>query len=116
MTTHRQDAGPRPLTITLDGEPFAGTEGQTIAGMLLAARRRSWRTTSVDAAPRGVFCGIGVCFDCIVEIDGESGQRACMIPLEDGMEVCAARSAPRDGGAASGGTTANEPNPEAQSQ
>jgi len=87
MTTHRQDAGPRPLTITLDGEPFAGTEGQTIAGMLLAARRRSWRTTSVDAAPRGVFCGIGVCFDCLVTVNGARDVRACLRRAADGDVV-----------------------------
>ncbi|HWV78268.1 MAG TPA: (2Fe-2S)-binding protein [Isoptericola sp.] len=87
MTTHRHDAGPRPLTITLDGEPFAGTEGQTIAGMLLAARRRSWRTTSVDAAPRGVFCGIGVCFDCLVTVNGARDVRACLRRAADGDVV-----------------------------
>ncbi|MFE5336637.1 (2Fe-2S)-binding protein [Isoptericola sp. NPDC056573] len=87
MTTHRPDAGPRALTITLDGEPFAGTEGQTIAGMLLAARRRSWRTTSVEAAPRGVFCGIGVCFDCLVTVNGARDVRACLRRAADGDVV-----------------------------
>ncbi|MFD6134861.1 (2Fe-2S)-binding protein [Isoptericola sp. NPDC056618] len=87
MTTHRQDAGPRPLTITLDGEPFPGTEGQTIAGMLLSARRRSWRTTSVDGAPRGVFCGIGVCFDCLVTVNGVRDVRACLRRAADGDVV-----------------------------
>ncbi|MGF0114860.1 (2Fe-2S)-binding protein [Promicromonospora sp. Marseille-Q5078] len=85
MTAH--GAGSRPLTITLDGEPFAGTEGQTIAGMLLAARRRSWRTTSAGSAPRGVFCGIGVCFDCLVTVNGARDVRACLRRAADGDVV-----------------------------
>jgi len=85
MTAH--GARPRPLTITLDGEPFAGTEGQTIAGMLLAARRPSWRTTSAGSAPRGVFCGIGVCFDCLVTVNGARDVRACLRRAADGDVV-----------------------------
>ncbi|SKC62499.1 (2Fe-2S)-binding protein [Krasilnikoviella flava] len=87
MSATSQGAGPRPLTITLDGRPFAGTEGQTIAGMLLAARRRSWRTTSVESAPRGVFCGIGVCFDCLVTVNGSRDVRACLRRAADGDVV-----------------------------
>jgi len=113
MTAEQHDD--QVVTATFEGEPISAPRGSSVAAALIGTDRVAWRTTR-DGRPRGLFCGIGVCFDCIVEIDGESGQRACMIPLEDGMEVCAARSAPRDGGAASGGTTANEPNPEAQSQ
>ncbi len=65
------EPGPdRPLTIWVDGEPVTGTAGQTIAGVLLGAGRRQWRTTREGGAPRGVFCGIGVCFDCLVEVNG----------------------------------------------
>ena len=77
----------RPLTITVDGVPVDGTPGQTLAGMLLAARRRSWRTTSVAAAPRGVFCGIGVCFDCLVTVNGLRDVRACLRRAADGDVV-----------------------------
>lgn len=71
---------------TFDGAPIEAPEGASVAAALIGSGRTSWRTTPGDR-PRGLFCGIGVCFDCIVEIDGESGQRACMIPLRDGMEV-----------------------------
>ena len=78
---------------TFDGEPLEAEAGTSVASALIATGTRSWRTTREDRS-RGLFCGIGVCFDCLVEIDGESGQRACMIPLGEGMDVRSA-SGPR---------------------
>ncbi|GGM42401.1 (2Fe-2S)-binding protein [Promicromonospora citrea] len=77
----------RPLTVWVDGEPVTGTAGQTIAGVLLGAGRRAWRTTRGGAAPRGVFCGIGVCFDCLVEVNGLRDVRACLRRAHDGDVV-----------------------------
>ena len=62
---------------------FAGNEipfepGQSIGAALLAAGHRSWRTTRHQGAPRGIFCGIGVCFDCVVTVNGRPNQRACL--------------------------------------
>jgi D-hydroxyproline dehydrogenase subunit gamma len=76
----------RPLRITVDGEPVTGIEGQTIAGILLAAGRSSWRSAP-SGAPRGVFCGIGVCFDCLVTVDGVRDVRACRRRARDGDVV-----------------------------
>jgi len=78
-----------------DGEPLLAPAGVSVAAALLADGRTAWRTTR-EGAQRGLFCGIGVCFDCLVEIDGESGQRACMIPLAEGMEIRSARRAERE--------------------
>ncbi|WP_369176278.1 (2Fe-2S)-binding protein [Streptomyces mutabilis] len=72
---------------SVDGEPLEFTEGQTVAAALVAAGRVAWRTTRVGHRPRGVFCGIGVCFDCLLTIDGAAGQRACLIPARAGMTV-----------------------------
>lgn len=66
----------RPLTITVDGETLHGVEGQTLAGIMLAAGRVAWRTTA-SGAPRGLFCGIGACFDCLVTVGTEPDVRAC---------------------------------------
>ncbi|GAA4715367.1 2Fe-2S iron-sulfur cluster binding domain-containing protein [Promicromonospora umidemergens] len=79
-------AADSPLTIRVDGEPVTGAAGQTIAGVLLGAGRRQWRTTA-DGAPRGVFCGIGVCFDCLVEVNGLRDVRACLRRAQDGDVV-----------------------------
>ncbi|MFI6519401.1 (2Fe-2S)-binding protein [Spirillospora sp. NPDC050679] len=84
-----------PLTVTVDGEPVAGVAGQTIAGVLLASGRRSWRS-GPSGAPRGAFCGIGVCFDCLVTVNGDRDVRACRRRAADG-DVVATQSRAQDG-------------------
>ncbi|MFD3445840.1 (2Fe-2S)-binding protein [Microbacteriaceae bacterium 4G12] len=79
-----QPAEAPPVALTIDGERVSGLRGQTIAGVLLASGRLSWRTTSAGATPRGVFCGIGVCFDCIVTVNGDRDVRACQRRADDG--------------------------------
>ena len=76
----------RPLWITVDGERIEGIAGQSLAGVMLAAGRLSWRRTA-SGAPRGVFCGIGACFDCLVVVDGERDVRACRRLAFDGAVV-----------------------------
>ncbi len=66
----------------LDGVPVGAREGQTIAGALIATGRASWR--SADGAERGVFCGIGVCHDCLVTVNGAAGVRACLRTAVEG--------------------------------
>ena len=75
-----------PVRATFDGEPIEAEAGSSVAAAIMQSRGPAWRTTK-SGAGRGLFCGIGVCYDCIVEIDGESGQRACMVPLAEGMDV-----------------------------
>jgi D-hydroxyproline dehydrogenase subunit gamma len=75
---------PGQLQLTLDGEPLVAREGQTIAGAMLASGRRAWRTTARYRRPRGLFCGIGVCFDCLVAVNGVRDIRACQRPARDG--------------------------------
>ncbi|MFF0517806.1 (2Fe-2S)-binding protein [Actinomadura nitritigenes] len=75
-----------PLRITVDGEPVDGVAGQTIAGVLLASGRRTWRSGQ-SGAPRGVFCGIGACFDCLVTVNGVRDVRACRRRAHDGDAV-----------------------------
>jgi predicted molibdopterin-dependent oxidoreductase YjgC len=73
--------------LIFDGRRVPVKPGQTVAAALWAAGIRSWRTTRETGAPRGVFCGIGVCFDCLVTIDGTPNQRACLAPASPGMVV-----------------------------
>lgn len=78
-------ADPAPqLRLTLEDQPLAATQGQTIAGAMIAAGRRSWRITARDRRPRGLFCGIGVCFDCLVTVNGTRDVRACQRLARDG--------------------------------
>lgn len=76
---------------TFDGVAVSFADGQTVGAALVAAGIRSWRTTRNAGRPRGLFCGIGVCFDCLITVDGEPNVRACMRPAEAGMEVSTQR-------------------------
>lgn len=73
--------------ITFAGREIPFEPEQSIAAALIAAGIRSWHTTRRDAAPRGLFCGIGVCFDCLVTVNGEPAQRACLVVARDGDAV-----------------------------
>lgn len=75
------------LTISVDGTPTDARPGQTIAGVLLTSGRSVWRRTSRGSAPRGLFCGIGVCFDCLVTVNGDRDVRACQRRASDGDVV-----------------------------
>jgi predicted molibdopterin-dependent oxidoreductase YjgC len=72
---------------TFDGTPVSFEPGQSVGAALWAAGIRSWRTTRAAGRPRGLFCGIGVCFDCLVEIDGRNDERACVSPARSGLDV-----------------------------
>ena len=75
------------FAITFDGEELPVEEGQTVAAALIAAGHRSWRTTRSDGAPRGAFCGIGVCFDCLATVNGRPNVRACLAVARPGDAV-----------------------------
>jgi len=75
------------IEFTFDGEKINAITGQSVAAALLAASHRTLRKSRFNNNDRGVFCGIGVCFDCLVVIDGIANQRACLIEAKPGMRV-----------------------------
>ncbi len=77
----------RALRIVVDGEEIGAYEGESVAVALLAAGRRFTRWTARAGEPRGYFCGMGVCHDCLVTLDGLPNVRACMTPVKDGQRV-----------------------------
>jgi predicted molibdopterin-dependent oxidoreductase YjgC len=85
-------ARPEPaFRVTFDGTPLEALSGQTIAAVLWSAGITAWRTTRVEGRARGVFCGIGVCFDCLVTVNGVPNQRACLVPARPGDEITTQR-------------------------
>jgi len=76
---------------TFDGEPVTGRPGATVGAALLAAGIRTLRATRRHGRPRGLFCGIGVCFDCLVSVNGETPVRACLTPVAPGDTVTSRR-------------------------
>ena len=71
----------------VDGIPRQAFEGETVASVMLANRTRILRTTRKAGEPRGLFCGIGVCYDCLVIVNGKANVRACMTKAIPGMKV-----------------------------
>ncbi|MFC0407747.1 (2Fe-2S)-binding protein [Roseomonas elaeocarpi] len=80
-------AARRSVEFLLDGQPVLGAEGDSVAAALLALGRDSCRETAVSGAPRGPYCMMGVCFDCLVTIDGVGNRQGCLVRLRDGMAV-----------------------------
>ena len=72
---------------TVDGQPVEAYPGESVAGALLAAGRRVFRRTARRGEARGLFCGIGVCHDCRMVVDGEPNVRTCLTPARPGMAV-----------------------------
>ena len=75
------------VTFTLDGKEMTGYEGEPIAAALRAAGVMVHRHTLKENEPRGIFCAIGRCTDCVMIVDGEPNVRTCVTPLRAGMKV-----------------------------
>ena len=73
--------------LTVDGKAVTAFEGETVAGVLLAIGHIASRSTPSRGEARGYYCGMGVCWDCALVIDGQPNRRACMTPVADGMRV-----------------------------
>ncbi len=79
---------PMPATITIEvnGQPVRVPAGVSIAAAIFIAGAGRFRT-SVSGEPRAALCGMGICFECRVEVDGQPHQRSCQMPVLDGMQV-----------------------------
>ena len=76
-----------PWSIMVDGLPVRAREGDSIAAVLLAEGRHVTRRTPVSGAPRGPWCMMGACFECVAVVDDERDVRTCMTPVRNGMRV-----------------------------
>ena len=90
----RIEEGQRPVVrrgdsfqMEVDGTPTVAHHGETVASVMLAGGKRVLRSTRNSGSPRGLFCGIGVCYDCLVVVDGRANVRACMTRATPGMKV-----------------------------
>ena len=81
------EAGRRALTFTYEGRTLPAFEGDSVAAAILAAGIAETRRTPAGGAPRGPFCMMGACFDCLMEIDGAPNRQACMVEVREGMRV-----------------------------
>jgi predicted molibdopterin-dependent oxidoreductase YjgC len=75
------------LSLSFDGRVIEAREGDSVAAALLANGIAQFRITPVGDAPRGPFCLMGSCFDCLVRIDGVDNRQSCMTPVRAGMKI-----------------------------
>lgn len=75
------------VEFTFNGEKFSAIPGQSIAAALFQANQHILRKTRMEGEERSIFCGIGICWDCVVTVNGIINQRACLIEVQDGMVV-----------------------------
>jgi ferredoxin len=86
MSTRAQDAAQITTTVFFEGQLLVTNQGESLASVLLRSGRLA-QTTDRDGEPRGHYCGMGICHDCRVIVDGRLGMRACMTRAETGMVV-----------------------------
>ena len=87
MLKRRPDQATPSVTLTVDGRAITARTGDTVAAALLAAGIDRFRTAPVGGGPRAPYCMMGVCFDCLVTIDGVGNRQSCLVPVREGMAV-----------------------------
>ena len=84
----RLDKNPeKQVSITINGNPFDVPAGETVAAAVLASGIGHTRTTPVSSSPRAPFCLMGVCYECLMVINGSANQRACKEYVAEGMII-----------------------------
>lgn len=91
----RKAPAPPALTIFLDDRPVPAAEGDSVAAALLADGLDRGRDSAVSGSPRAPYCMMGVCFECLMEIDGVANRQACMVRVQDGMRIRRQAGPPR---------------------
>lgn len=85
----RRIEGDRRATIEIlvEGRPVLARAGDTVSAALLASGLDVRRETAVSGAPRLPYCMMGVCFDCLVTVDGVGNRQGCLVPVRPGMRI-----------------------------
>ena len=84
---HRLDNTAGEVRFEYEGRAIVARPGDSVAAALLAAGETTLRITAVSGASRAPYCMMGICFECLMEIDGEGNRQACLTPVAEGMRV-----------------------------
>jgi D-hydroxyproline dehydrogenase subunit gamma len=76
-----------PVRVTVNGAELQCRAGDSVAAALFAGGVQACRDTAVGEVPRGPYCMMGVCYDCLVTIDGQANQQGCMTAVREGMKI-----------------------------
>lgn len=75
------------VSIIVDGAPLSARRGDSVAAALLLAGMAACRRSAVSGRPRGPFCLMGACFECLVRVDAAANRQGCLITVADGMVI-----------------------------
>ena len=81
------------IRFVYEGREVVARPGDSVATALLLSGETTLRTTPISGSPRAPFCMMGVCFECLMEIDGVGNRQACLTPVAEGMQVRRQRGA-----------------------
>lgn len=87
MFRYLQDHQDHNVTVFIDGSAVRVPHNTSVAAAVMAHESGPTRFTAVSQSPRAPFCMMGVCFECLMIIDGKSNQQACMLQVHDGMII-----------------------------
>ena len=87
MIRKLHDPGPDAVTIFIDDVPVAAEAGEMVAAVLLRQPEGWSRKTPVSLSPRAPYCMMGVCFECLAEVDGVASTQTCLTPVKAGMRI-----------------------------
>jgi len=83
----KRRSGTADVVVYVDDIPHDAIAGDSVASLLLTTSQPEHRASVISGTPRAPYCMMGVCFECLVEIDGKPYQRACLVPLAHGMRI-----------------------------
>lgn len=87
ISKSKNSAPENQVTVTIEGKALSVPEGYTIAAAMLANDSAVCRTTHKSNSPRGPYCMMGVCFECLVNVDGNPNVQGCMTSVREGMRI-----------------------------
>ena len=87
MFTSLTKDSPETVTVCFEGQDMEVRKGLSIAAALLEAGIRHFRNTPVNDSARAPFCMMGICFDCVLIVDGMPNQQSCMLEVREGMQL-----------------------------
>ena len=87
MFRRSTEPGPDAVTVLVEGRPVRVAAGESAAAAALAAGLIHTRETAISKSPRAPWCMMGVCFECLMDIDGEPNHQACLTVVRDGMII-----------------------------
>jgi predicted molibdopterin-dependent oxidoreductase YjgC len=87
MFARLPDTAAKTVSLTIEGKRVEARPGDTVAATMLLAGFEHCRTTPISDAPRAPYCMMGVCFECLVTIDGVGNRQGCLVAVREGMRV-----------------------------